>query len=246
MLLENERLESLGNDINVITSPAHTFGTDALLLASFAAPKKHDTACDLGTGCGIIPLLWHSRGQGKQLYGVEIQEKGASQAQRGAILNGISETFTVLQADLKCLDPLLPAGHFDLISCNPPYKAPGAGLKSAREDALIARHETFCTVNDITASAARLLKSGGRLCLCMRPERLCELMVVMKAVNIEPKRLRLVSHRPGKSPWLILLEGRKNARPNMVIEPTLYMEDEGGTPSKELLFVYKEYKEQYI
>ena len=49
--------EPLGNDFYVNVSPHHTFGTDAVVLAHFAGAKKQDKIVDLGTGCGIIPLL---------------------------------------------------------------------------------------------------------------------------------------------------------------------------------------------
>ena len=78
-LFENEHIETLGNDIGVIVSEAHTFGTDAMLLAYFANARRNDLACDLGTGCGIIPLLWKRDGNCQKIYGVEIQEKGYSQ-----------------------------------------------------------------------------------------------------------------------------------------------------------------------
>ena len=56
-LLETEHIEYLKPDFGLVVSPLHTFGTDAVLLSHFAAPKRQDTACDLGTGCGIIPML---------------------------------------------------------------------------------------------------------------------------------------------------------------------------------------------
>ena len=57
-LLSDEKIEPLGNNMSIVVSESHTFGTDAILLANFAAPKRKDTLCDMGTGCGIIPLLW--------------------------------------------------------------------------------------------------------------------------------------------------------------------------------------------
>ena len=57
-LFPGERLEPLGGGLQLVVSPAHEFSVDSLLLAAFAAIRKTDKACDLGTGCGIIPLLW--------------------------------------------------------------------------------------------------------------------------------------------------------------------------------------------
>ena len=50
--------ERLSDDIKIAVSSDHTFGTDAVILSDFAKIKPRDKALDMGTGCGIIPLLW--------------------------------------------------------------------------------------------------------------------------------------------------------------------------------------------
>ena len=60
MLKIDEKISKLGKNYSIIVSKRHTFGTDAVLLASFAKPSIKQIACDLGTGCGIIPMLWLS------------------------------------------------------------------------------------------------------------------------------------------------------------------------------------------
>ena len=59
---ESEHIEHIGKGLRLIVSDRHTFGTDALLLAFFSAPRPGDTACDLGTGCGVIPFCWLRQG----------------------------------------------------------------------------------------------------------------------------------------------------------------------------------------
>ena len=70
------KYEYLGSGIKVAVSKEHSFGTDAVLLADFASPKRNEKACDLGTGCGIIPMLWCRNAQAKEITAVELQEKG--------------------------------------------------------------------------------------------------------------------------------------------------------------------------
>ncbi len=79
-LLETEHIEYLKPNFGLVVSPWHTFGTDAVLLSAFAAPKRQDTVCDLGTGCGIIPMLWARDGLCKKIDGVEIQTAGVNRA----------------------------------------------------------------------------------------------------------------------------------------------------------------------
>ena len=132
-LFENEHIETLGNDIGVIVSEAHTFGTDAMLLAYFANARRNDLACDLGTGCGIIPLLWKRDGNCRKIYGVEIQEKGYSQFLRSVEADDISDSVFPIHSDLKQLKGKLPQGAFDLVTMNPPYKTENAGIKSEKQ-----------------------------------------------------------------------------------------------------------------
>ena len=193
-LFEGERLDPLGGGLSVVVSKDHIFGTDAVLLSHFSNIRKKDIACDMGTGCGIIPLLWCKKQTG-QLFAVEIQEKACSQLERSLRLNGLCERVVVVNHDLRSLKGVLPFAAFDLVTMNPPYKKVGAGIESVSESDKIARHETMCSIDDCCEAAAKLLRFGGRFCLCHRPERLCDVVVSMRRHNLEPKRLRFVSKK---------------------------------------------------
>ncbi len=239
------KLEPLGNGVEIFVSENHTFGTDAILLADFAAPKNKEIACDLGTGCGIIPLLWCRSGVTEKCFGVEIMEEGCVLAARSADHSGFGEKFSVIHSDLLELKGKLPFGSFGLVTCNPPYKADGAGIKSKSGADIVARHEIACTLEDIITVSAKLLQTGGRLCMCNRPERLADMMCIMRQNKIEPKRMRLVCQRVGEEPWLVLLEGRRCGNSGMRIMPTLYVED-GENFSQEMIKIYGSYKENYL
>ena len=236
---ENEHIEYINNELKLIVSKAHTFGTDALLLASFASPSKKALACDFGTGCGIIPFYWVREGFCKEIYTAEIQENGYEQLCRSIELNNLDKIHP-FNCDLRNLPKEFPKGQFDVVTMNPPYKASGAGIESQSGADKIARHETMCTFKDICTVAAKLLNFGGKLCMCIRPERLCELFCEMKAVGIEPKRLRLVAKCAGKAPWLALIEGRRGGKSGMTVEPELFVHGENGY-SDEMKRIYADY-----
>ena len=236
--------EPLGKGFYVNVTPHHTFGTDAVLLSNFAHPKKKDTLVDLGTGCGIIPLLMLRDGNLKEAVGVDISSEATTLAQKTKEELEISN-FTVINSDLKELKGKVDFGCHTLVTCNPPYKAPNAGLKNPDSVEMVARHEVACTLEDIIAVGAKLLQTNGRLCMCHRPERLAELMSLMTKYKVEPKRLRLVVQRKGEEPWLVLVEGRRCGNVGLRIEPTLYVE-ENGEFSKEMIEIYGAYKEAYL
>ena len=236
--------EPLGNGFFVNVTPHHTFGTDAVLLSHFAKAKKSDKLVDLGTGCGIIPLIMLRNGSLKEAVGVDISEEAAFLARK--TVNELElKNFTVVHSDLKALKGKVEFGCHTLVTCNPPYKAANAGLKNPDSVEMVARHEVACTLEDIVAVAAKLLQTNGRLCMCHRPERLTELMCLMSKYKVEPKRLRLVCQRKGAEPWLVLVEGRRCGNVGLRIEPTLYVE-ENGEFSKEMIEIYGSYKEAYL
>lgn len=240
-LTPNEHIEYIDGSLQLIVSDSHTFGTDALLLAAFAAPKRKNTVCDFGTGCGIIPFYWLREGV-ERVHAVEIQPLACNQVRRSIELNGIEERFTLTEGDLRDLKGKLSEGTFDLVTMNPPYTAEGHGIISETASDKIARHETSLELTDVFISASRLLKFGGRMCICLRPERLTEAMAGMRAAKIEPKRLRFVSQRDGKAPWLFLLEGKKGRNPGLIVEKELHIENPDGTLSEEMLRIIGKYK----
>ena len=236
--------EPLGNGFFVNVSPHHTFGTDAVVLKAFANAKKKDKLVDLGTGCGIIPLLMLRDGLLKEAIGVDISEEAAFLAKKTVDELEI-QNFEIVNRDLKNLKGAVDFGCHTLITCNPPYKAAGAGLKNPDKVEMVARHEVACNLEDIIAVGSKLLQTNGRFCLCHRPERLSELMCLLTKYKVEPKRLRLVAQRKGEEPWLVLVEGRRCGNTGLRIEPTLYVE-ENGEFSPQMIEIYGKYKEAYL
>jgi tRNA1(Val) A37 N6-methylase TrmN6 len=241
-LLDGEHIEDLGDGVGLVVSKQHTFGTDAMLLANFANPKRNDIACDFGSGCGIIPFLWLRDGKCKEITAIEIQENGCNQMLRSKDMNE-AEKITILNRDLKEIDGL-KAGSFDLVTMNPPYKIENGGIKNDEEYATIARHETFCNMNDIAKSAARLLRFGGKLCICHRPERVFDAMYSMRANGIEPKRLRFVAKNGDTQPWLVLIEGKRGAKNGLKVEKQLVAYNNDGTLTQEMMAVTEKYRKE--
>lgn len=226
--------------LDICVSPAHSFGTDAFILSDFASPKKHEIACDLGTGCGIIPVLWFKTGRvsPKKVFAVDIQPQAIEQLFITVEHNRLDGRILPLCADLREIKSAQIGESLDLITCNPPYKAAGAGIQSELDCEKIARHEVTCGIDDVAAAAERLLKFGGRLCICQRPERLCDVISAMKSHKIEPKRLRFVHKDESSAPWLFVIEGKKGAKPFLTVEKPFLMRC-GGVPTFEAQNLYR-------
>ncbi len=240
ILLDDEHIEDLGENIKVVVSKRHTFGTDAMLLADFANPKRNDIACDFGSGCGIIPFLWLRDGKCAEITAIEIQKNACDQMERSLALNK-TKKITVFNRDLKNILDLQP-GSFDLVTMNPPYKIQNGGIKNEDDFATIARHETLCNMDDIAKSAARLLRFGGKLCICHRPERVFDAMYSMRVNGIEPKNLRFVSKKGDTQPWLVLIEGKRGAKNGLKVLGNLVAYNEDGTLTEEMLKITEKYR----
>lgn len=241
-LYDGEHIEDLGENTRLIVSQSHTFGTDALLLNAFANVKKTDKALDLGTGCGIIPFLWlRDKKAEKCRCGVEIQKNACDQFLRSKELNG-DETLTLFSGDLKDINTIPYREYFDVVTMNPPYKIAGAGIKNEDESATIARHEVLCNIDDIASCAARILKFGGKFCICHRPERTLDAMEAMRKNGIEPKIVRFVQKTGETAPWLVLIQGRKGSSPGLKVEAPFLMQTFDGKASDELLEITEKYR----
>ncbi len=240
MLREDERIEPLGNGMNIVVSDSHTFGTDAILLANFADVRKKDVCCDMGTGCGIIPLVWCKKQSGR-IFALDIQPKAISQLEKSLELNSLSERITPVNCDLRALKGVVDFASFDLVTMNPPYKPVGTGIESVAEAERIARHEVMCTVDDAVAAASKLLKYGGRFCMCHRPERLCDIIVSMRNSGVEVKKIRFVVQSKGRAPWLVLVEGKRGGKSGVTVMPDLIMKDEDGRNTEEFRSMFGDY-----
>ncbi|TLN00139.1 tRNA1(Val) (adenine(37)-N6)-methyltransferase [bacterium] len=240
LLEPGERLDDLVRDgLKIIQKPgAFCFSMDAVLLANFATVKKGDMAADLGTGTGVVPLLLTTRKKARRIYGLEIQQDAVNRASRSVSGNGLADQIEIINGDIKEAVNLLGSGRFDLITSNPPYMPTGRGEINPVSELALARHEISCTLADVISAGAGLLNSLGRMAVVHRPERLADLLYLMKSCGLEPKRLRTVYPKPGRKPSMVLVEAMKGAKPDLSIMAPLFVYDSEGKYTPELMEIY--------
>ena len=71
-----------------------------------------------------------------------------------------------------------------------------------------------------------------------RPERLADLMELMRKYKIEPKKIRFVYSMVNKDASLVLIKAVKNARQFLKIEKPLIIYDENGEYTDEIYKIY--------
>ena len=231
------KFEKLTDKIFVCASSDHRFGTDAFLLADFSGYRSKDKVCDLGTGCGIIPLIMQKKLPPQVTYAVDIQEEAINQLRLGMEKSDTSGIIPIC-ADLKELWDEAPLGKLDLVTCNPPYMKCGSGNQNDIDTKSISRHEVMCTVDDVINVSAKLLIPKGRFFMIHRPNRLVDIMCAMRKYKIEPKRMRFVHPSYDKVPNMVLIEGMRDGGEELKLLPPLYVYNQDGTYSDEIHKIY--------
>lgn len=213
-------------------------GTDTVLLADFVNTASAKRGIDLGCASGAIALLLLQKSEKLSMCGLDIVEAAIRLAGENMQKNGLEDRCRLIHGDIREHRRLFTAGSFDLVAVNPPYFAAGRGAVSPKSGRDAARGELECSLEDIVSAAAFLLRTGGSFNMVYRPERLSEAFCCMSARGIEAKRLRLVCHKGDSAPSLVLIEGRRGAKPGLKIEPALILCSEDGSESEEYRRIY--------
>ena len=233
------KYEALRNGLRLpLQAGLFQLGTDAVLLADFAAVPKGAAVCDLCAGGGAVGLLMLARDPSLSVTGVELQEAACELMRRAVAENRLEGRFTVLRGDLRDISSLLPAGSFRQLVCNPPYYPVDSGFLPENEAQAIARTELCCSMEELCAAAAWLLPTGGCFWLVHKPERFARLCRTLGEKGLEPKRLRPVCPRPGTAPSLLLIKAVRGGRPGLRWDAPLVLANSDGSPTEEYRRVY--------
>ena len=238
-LCDGESLDDLQNGYSIIQSEkGFRYGMDAVLLSGYASVRPGEKVLDMGTGTGILPILLAAKTPGESFTGLEIQEKSACMARRSVAYNGLQDRIRIVTGDIKEAAAVFGPASFDVVVSNPPYMTGNHGLLNAEQSRAIARHEVLCTLEDLVRETARVLTSRGRFYLVHRPFRLAEIISVLKAYHLEPKRMRLVYPYVDKEPNMVLLEACRGGNPRIQVEKPLIVYEKPGVYTDEIREIY--------
>lgn len=236
MLKENEQFEDLEyNGLEIIQNrEGYRFTSDAILLANCVkALPKHKVA-DLGTGSGIIAILIAAKTRAKHVFGIEIQPQLADMAQRSVIHNGLSDRITIINCPMQSAREQI-GGGFDIAVCNPPYEKAGCASLTEKD---ICKSEQLVKLEEVVASAVSLLKFGGVFYIINKAKRLAEIIYEMKQKGIEPKKITLIQPKADKDIDTVIVEGKKGAKPSLVVPKPLVIYGEDGQYTAEVRRMY--------
>ncbi len=188
---------------------------------------------DLGTGCGIIPLLLARTRADVSCVAVESNPEMAALAGENARINRLEERIEVICDDILNHRSRFPDSSFDVVLSNPPFRTPHSGRISPHAGRDAARHETSAGLADFLAAAKYLVKPSGRICFVYLPSRLAELISCARDMKLAVLRLRMVHGNEHAIAKIFLVELAKGRRGELKVEPPLFVRDASGNYTAE-------------
>lgn len=236
-LKQDERIDQLTESLGIIQSPhIFRFSMDAVLLARFCRLPYRGRILDLCSGNGVIPLLLSTRTD-LPLFGLEIQPKLVDMGRRSVVMNGLETQIQLQEGDLRQC-PRDWYGRFDLVTCNPPYMPVSNSERNRSTYMAIARHEIYCTLEDVVQASGRLVKSGGKLAMVHRAARFNDIVTTMRRYRLEPKRVRWVHPRSQAEANMVLVEATKDGGVELHVESPLVIYNDDGSFTEEVYRIY--------
>lgn len=217
----------------------YRFSIDAVLIAGLTIPSPDDTVLDLGTGCGIIPLILAYRHPKIKVYGIEVQQQLADLAIINVEENRMKDRITIHCMDMKKLKHDMMSGPVDLVVSNPPYRKAESGRINPDQQRAVARHEIKATLSDVVETAQRMLRTAGRFVTVYPAERMADILIQMRSAGLEPKSLRTVHSDRHTDAKLIIVEGKKGGRPGLKIGSPVIIYRKDGSYTEEVQEMFK-------
>lgn len=230
--VNNTKAELIINQGNT----GYRYSIEPFLLVDFVVLLPKQLVLDIGTGCGIIPVLMVHKQPTLKVTASEIQN--CSQAQQNIHQNGMEKQISLIQGDFlkkaKCLKP----ESFDHIISNPPYRKIKTGRINPDSGKAVARHELSISMTALLEKAAPLLKNGGQISLAYPPKRLSELMQELEYHSLYPSQARFIHGNYQAPAKIVLVSAQKEKKADFSVNPPLAVYNEDGTYSKRMKEVY--------
>jgi tRNA1(Val) A37 N6-methylase TrmN6 len=218
-----------GNIVLNQPGAGYRFSIDAVILSHLVCPAAGETILDLGTGCGVIPIMLAFRHPEIRVIGVEIQPSLSRLARQNVTDNRLADRIRIIEKDMEQLSLADIGGPVDRVVTNPPYRKLDSGRINANSQRAVARHELKIDLEGLLLTTRRMLRKSGRFFIIYPSVRSVDLMAAMRSAGIEPKDLTMIHAKPASPARLVAVAGIKGGRPGLEVGPPLYLYREDGT-----------------
>ncbi len=237
VLEKDERLDDLEckSYFVIQKTDGYCFNSDSVLVANAVKASNKETVVDLGSGSGVIAILVAAKTNAKKVIGIEIQKHLADMSKRSIAYNKLDDKIEICNFDMRLADRAITRESIDVVVTNPPYYLWDGGEADSID---ICRSEVTITLDEVIATASRLLKFGGRFYMICKVERLVDTLCAMRENRIEPKTLQMVVPKPNRPADTFIVEGRKNGGRGLKLLSDLVVRGENGELTDETRRIY--------
>ena len=176
-------------------------GTDAILLGRWTEVNPTDVVLDIGTGCGLLPLMLSQKGVA-QVDAVDIDKASIEEA---TINFEASQWREYLKAYCTDIVDFQSDKKYDLIISNPPFFNRFSKCDSERKSK--ARHnDAGLTYAKICQEVCRLMKPEGRLSVVLPFDVMQEFLKTAEGFGLYLHKRMTIIPIAGKEPNRVNLE----------------------------------------
>lgn len=237
-LKDSERLDDLQcNGLKIIQDESlYCFTADSVLISNFMSVKTNEIIVDFGTGCGVIPILVASKSKAKKVYGIELQKELFELAVRNVKINNLESRIEIINENIKNVSQRFK-DKVDIVITNPPYVKKG-NLTNGNTVCAVAKHELEITLEEITVTASKILKFGGKFYMVHMAKRLSEILNLLVKNKLEPKEIQFTFAREDKDANLVLIKAVSGGKPGCKVLKPLIMNNENGSFTSQVRNIY--------
>ena len=194
-------------------------GTDAILLGRWVEVKPTDVVLDIGTGCGLLPLMLSQKGVA-QVDAVDIDKASIEEATVNFEASQWREHLRAYHSDIVDYQT---EERYDLIVSNPPFFNRFSKCDSERKSR--ARHnDAGLSYATICREVCRLMKPEGRLALVLPLDVSLDFLDTAEHFGLYLHKRMTIIPIAGKEPNRVNLE-LGFGKPEKVQEETFVIRD---------------------
>jgi len=183
-----------------VTTDACLFGS---LLPTSSKGGGASNVLDIGTGTGLLSLMYAQKNTSAIIDAIEIDKEAAEQVKENVLASPWKERISVINADVK---DYFFSKKYDLIISNPPFYE--NELKGDNNKKNIAHHNEGLLLEELLIIIKNNLNANGRFCLLLPFKRIEEIKNLMLKNEFEILNITLLKQSVKHDYFRIILMGK--------------------------------------